>query len=103
MRFGPFTIVQLMVWEKLRDFYGMKGIWEYVVYFHIFLLFSLWYVDNFINFEKYNEAIMHYCIRNRKFNVFIQYLKLPPSFKLKSLCNELILVYRWLLMSRMLI
>jgi glycosyltransferase involved in cell wall biosynthesis len=26
MRFGPFTIVQLMVWEKLRDFYGMKGI-----------------------------------------------------------------------------
>ncbi len=35
MRFGPFTIVQLMVWEKLRDFYGMKGIWEYVVYFYI--------------------------------------------------------------------
>ena len=26
MRFGPFTIVQLMVWEKLRDFHGMKGI-----------------------------------------------------------------------------
>lgn len=26
MRFGPFTIVQLMVWEKLRDFNGMKGI-----------------------------------------------------------------------------
>ena len=26
MRFGPFTIVQLMVWEKLRQFYGMKGV-----------------------------------------------------------------------------
>ena len=26
MRFGPFTIVQLMVWEKLRSYWGMKGI-----------------------------------------------------------------------------
>jgi len=26
MRFGPFTIVQLMVWEKLRYLNGMKGI-----------------------------------------------------------------------------
>jgi hypothetical protein len=26
MRFGPFTTVQLMVWEMLRNFYGMKGI-----------------------------------------------------------------------------
>jgi solute carrier family 25 protein 14/30 len=25
-RLGPFTIIQLMVWEKLRNFYGMKGI-----------------------------------------------------------------------------
>jgi len=26
MRFGPFNIVQLMTWEKLRSYYGMKGI-----------------------------------------------------------------------------
>ena len=26
MRFGPFTTVQLMVWELLRKFYGMSGI-----------------------------------------------------------------------------
>jgi len=26
MRFGPFTIIQFMVWEKLRAMYGMKGI-----------------------------------------------------------------------------
>lgn len=26
MRFGPFTTVQLMVWELLRNLYGMKGI-----------------------------------------------------------------------------
>ena len=26
MRFGPFTTVQLMVWELLRKFYGMQGI-----------------------------------------------------------------------------
>ncbi len=26
MRFGPFNIVQLMTWEKLREYYGMKGI-----------------------------------------------------------------------------
>eukprot|EP00961_Rhodomonas_salina_P061761 829133-Rhodomonas_salina.2 len=26
MRFGPFTIVQFMVWEKMRNWYGMKGI-----------------------------------------------------------------------------
>lgn len=26
MRFGPFTTVQLMVWEFLRNLYGMKGI-----------------------------------------------------------------------------
>jgi solute carrier family 25 protein 14/30 len=26
MRFGPFTIIQFMVWEKMRNMYGMKGI-----------------------------------------------------------------------------
>jgi hypothetical protein len=26
VRLGPFTIIQLMVWEKLRNSYGMKGI-----------------------------------------------------------------------------
>jgi hypothetical protein len=26
LRFGPFTVIQLMVWETLRRLYGMKGI-----------------------------------------------------------------------------
>uniref|UniRef100_A0A6U4ULH9 Mitochondrial carrier protein n=3 Tax=Hemiselmis andersenii TaxID=464988 RepID=A0A6U4ULH9_HEMAN len=26
MRFGPFTIIQFMVWERMRALYGMKGI-----------------------------------------------------------------------------